>query len=71
MDTVFDANNIDGNGPDIYKMYTYSKEPEKIPFALDFYKENDDDVFESKFTDKTCDANSAATTETAIVGMKK
>ena len=44
--TVFDANNIDGNGPDIYKMYTYSKEPEKIPFALDFYKENDDDVFE-------------------------
>lgn len=63
MDTAFDVNNIDGNGPDIYKMYTYTKETDKIPGALDYYKENDDDLFEQKFADKTCDAKSAAETE--------
>jgi hypothetical protein len=47
MDTVFDVNKIDDSGLEaIYKMYTYSKDPEKIPGILEYYKENDDDLFE-------------------------
>ena len=47
MDTVFDVNKIDDSGLEaIYKMYIYSKDPEKIPGILEYYKENDDDLFE-------------------------
>lgn len=46
MDTVHDVSKIEDSGLDIYKMYTYSKDPDKIPGALEFYKENDDDQFE-------------------------
>lgn len=47
MDTVYNVNKIDDSGFEaIYKMYTYTKDPDKIPGILNFYKENDDDVFE-------------------------
>jgi hypothetical protein len=61
MDTVFNVNKIDDSGLEaIYKMYVYTKDPEKIPGVLDYYKENVDDDFEAKYVDKSCDASAAA-----------
>ena len=72
METVFNADKIDDSGLEaVYKMYVYSKDPEKIPGILDYYKENVDDDFEQKFVDKSCDSTSAQTTEQAVIGLKK
>ena len=47
METVFNVDKIDDSGLEaVYKMYVYSKDPEKIPGILDYYKENVDDDFE-------------------------
>lgn len=47
MATVSDAGKIDDSGLEaIYKMYIYTKDPEKVTGILDYYKENDDDLFE-------------------------
>ena len=39
--------------------------------TLDFFKENEDEDFEKKFTDSSCDAQSAGKTQVSVVGLKK
>ena len=58
--TMTNVDNVEGSSLDVYKMYIYSKDHEKLPSILQSYKEEHDSDFEKKFTDKTCDARAAS-----------
>lgn len=63
LNTALNDDKIDEASTDIFKMFMYTKDQDKIPSVLNFFKENQDDDFDSKFTDKSCDSNAAAETE--------
>ena len=60
---ITDVDNIDSASIDVYKMFTYSKDKNKIPSVLHSFKEEYDGDFEMKHINKTCDPLSAGSTE--------
>ena len=69
--TITNVDHIENSGLDVYKMYTYTKDSKQIQSVLHNYKEQVDNDFELKYTDKTCDALSSGKTEESVIGLKK
>jgi len=69
--TITDVDHIDDASIDVYKMITFSKDEKKIPSILHSFKEESDSDFQMKFSNKTCDPLSAASSEKAVIGLKR
>ena len=52
-------------------MFTYGEDSAMIPTVLEFYKENNNEHFDKKFSDKTCDKVSSSNTKETVIGLKR
>lgn len=52
---ITNVDHIEDSDLEVHKMYIYTKDEARIPSVLHSYKEEEDEDFERKFNNKTCD----------------